>query len=246
MILRSLHFRAVKLKAIILIIISGCSLLSAFSQKPEPINLKEINQRKVRKYIVSREINLMPSFSSIHASWKKDTDESGFNINEKTYFLNYSLANVWDCYRHADPRKAWNKKSVRFGLLITKSSNTVSYASNAFFPEVDTGQVYFLNLRLVEGLFKIPVAFEIITIDDKLQIMEYSYIDNNKALGKQSIRFFDTGDNHTRIVHRSYFKSNSSFRDNFLYPFFHKKVINDFHRNMKHLVRKTGETPAIE
>jgi hypothetical protein len=90
----------------------------------------------------------------------------------------------------------------------------------------------------MKGLFNIPVAFEIITIDQKKQIMEISYIDNNKSLGKQTIQFFDNGDGSTKIVHLSYFKSESAFRDSFLYPHFHNKFIREFHGNMKQLIRK--------
>jgi hypothetical protein len=240
------QYRTVILNMNLLLLVSGFSCLSGFAQGGATINLKEIHQRKVRNYILSNEIDRMPSFSLIHASWNKDIDETDFNVNEKTYFLKYSLPDVWDCYRHADPVHAWNGRSIRFELLITKYSNSVSYASNSSFPDVDTGQVYFLNLRLFRGLFNIPVAFEIINIDDKLQILEFSYIENNKSLGKQSLQFFDTGDSCTRIVHRSYYKSESSFRDNLLYPYFHKKFINDYHRNMRHLVKKTENAVVKE
>jgi hypothetical protein len=44
--------------------------------------------------------------------------------------------------------------------------------------------------------------------------------------------FTDEGNGNTRIVHRSYFRSNSRLRDAILYPFFHKRIVNRFHRNM--------------
>jgi hypothetical protein len=88
----------------------------------------------------------------------------------------------------------------------------------------------------MKGLINIPVAFEIIDIDRKKQILEFSYIDNNKSLGKQTIQFFDNGDGRTMIVHRSYFRSKSWLRNELLYPGFHKKFIKEFHKNMKHLI----------
>jgi len=71
-------------------------------------------------------------------------------------------------------------------------------------------------------------------------VVEFSYIDDNKAKGKQVIEFFDNGSGSTRIVHRSYFKSESSFRDRILYPPFHKKFIREFHRNMGQIIKKTN------
>jgi hypothetical protein len=131
----------------------------------------------------------------------------------------------------------WNGKSVRFGVLLSKGTNTVINSYNSSFHEIDTGDVYFLNLKLLKGLLNVEVAFEIITIDLKQRIMEFSYIDNNKSLGKQSIQFLDNGAGKTKIVHLSYFKSKSSVRDNVFYPVFHKKFIREFHKNMSSLIK---------
>jgi hypothetical protein len=81
---RLLQSVAVKRIIITLLIIFGFSSLTGFSQNLKTINLGEIPQRKVRKYIVSRSIDHMSDFSSIHPSWKKDMDESAFNVIEKT------------------------------------------------------------------------------------------------------------------------------------------------------------------
>jgi hypothetical protein len=237
MIFKNTRFSIVNLR--IFTLLTGWILISltAVSQNYSRINLEEIPQRKVRKYIVSRSFDQMPDFNSIHASWNRNIDESDFNVNEKTFYLNYKLASVWETYRHYNPAKMWHGHSVRFGLLISKYSNTVLYTNSSAFPEIDTGQIYFLDLRLLKGLFNVPVAFEIITIDQDRQIMEFSYIENNKSLGKQTLQFFDNGDGRTRINHWSYFKSKSSLRDNIFYPYFHNKFIKDFHRNMRQLIK---------
>jgi hypothetical protein len=221
-----------------LFFISGFSLQTCFSQGAPRIQLDAIPQRRIRNYIVSRSIDKMDDFSLIHPSWKKEIGESAYKVIEKTFFLNYGISSVWEFYQHANTFKMWNAKSIRFGLLIIKGSNSVVYYRNPSYPEVDTGQVYFLNIKLIKGIFNIPVAFEIITIDQINRIVEFSYIDNNKSRGKQSMQFLDNGDGKTRIVHRSYFKSESAFRDNFLYPYFHKKFIRDFHKNMRQLIKK--------
>jgi hypothetical protein len=221
----------------VLIIVSGFSIQACLSQVNTRIHLDEIPQRRIRNYIISRNIDKMDNFSMIHPSWKKEIDESDFKVIEKTFFLKYRLSSVWQFYQHANTFKMWNSKSIRFGLLITKCSNSVVYSKNPFYPEVDTGQVYFLNIKLMKGLFNIPVAFEIITIDQNQRIVEFSYIDNNKSRGKQSMQFFDDGEGRTKIVHRSFFKSESAFRDDFLYPYFHKKFIREFHKNMKQLIK---------
>jgi hypothetical protein len=221
----------------ILTFVSGFSLQACFSQGNPRIHLDEIPQRRIRNYIVSRNIDKMDDFSLIHPSWNKEIIESDYKVIEKTFFLKSGLSSVWNFYQHASTFKMWNAKSIRFGLLITKCTNSVVYPKNPSCPEVDTGQVYFLNIKLMKGIFNIPVAFEIITIDQTHRIVEFSYIDNNKSRGKQSMQFFNDGEGRTRIVHRSFFKSESAFRDNFLYPYFHKKFIRGFHKNMKQLIK---------
>jgi hypothetical protein len=245
MILRIAPSGIVNLKVIILLIMSGFAYLTGVSQNFSRVNLKEIPQRKVRKYIESRSIDKMNEFSSIHASWKKNIDESDFRFMEKTFYLKYKLLDVWECYRYSDPFKMWNGRSVRFGLLISKYSNSVIYSNSYSFPEIDTGHVYFLNIRFVKGLFNIPVAFEIINIDREQHIMEISYIENNKSRGKQTIQFFDNGEGCTRIVHSSYFKSESALRDDLLYPYFHNKFIKEFHGNMRKLIKNKELTIPI-
>jgi hypothetical protein len=223
---------------IILLLLFLPLLPPLFAQGTQIIDLNEIHQGKVRKYIISRSIDRMDDFSSIHASWNSTTNESDFKVMVKTFYLKCDLSDVWEFYRHTDPIKMWNGQAVRFGLMICKSSKSVIYADNLNPPEIDTGQVYFLNLRLMKGLINVPVAFEVITIDEKQRIMEFSYIENNIELGKQTIRFFDDGGGYTRIVHRSYFKSGSKLRDNIFYPYFHNLFIEDFHGNMEKTVRK--------
>jgi len=227
--------RSVNFTLIPLILFFGFFCSPLFSQNTS-INLKDIPQRKVRKYIHSRSIDKMPDFSGIHSSWKKEVRESDFNLREKTFFLKYRLSNVWECYSHASPEKTWNARTLRLGLLISKTLNRSLYVDNSFLPAIDTGQVFFLNLRLLKGLVNAPVAFEVINIDGNQQVLEVSYIDNNKSKGKQTIQFFDNGDGRTRIVHRSYFRSGSKLYDAFVYPHFHKKFVKEFHKNMGRIV----------
>jgi hypothetical protein len=95
-----------------------------------------------------------------------------------------------------------------------------------------------MNLRLLKGILNVPVAFEIINIDPGKLVVELSYIEGNKTRGKQTLHFFDNGDGRTRIVHMSYFKSDSFVRDAFFYPLFHKKFIREFHNVMKQNIVK--------
>jgi len=232
----------VRIRIIFFILLTGLFTIPGAAQSDSAINLEKIPQKKVRNYITDRSIDQMDDFSSIHASWENVIDESDFNVIEKRFYLKYSLATVWKFYTNASPADSWNGECVRFGLLISKKSNSVSYNKDLMFPGIDTGQVYFLDLRIVSWMFNIPVAFEIIKLDPENQMVEFSYLDDNKSLGKQTILFFDNGKGGTVIVHKSYFKSDSEIRDSLFYPYFHKRLIKEFHANMKRIIRDAKRT----
>ncbi len=224
-----------------ILLLSFCGLmhLPLFSQSHNSIILADIPQKNVRRYIKTRSIDKMDDFSAIKPSWKKGTSESDYYVIEKDFYMKFKLSDVWDFYRAASTFDMWNGRYIKFGLLISKPANSVIYSENSAFPAIDTGQVYFLDVKLLKGLLNVPLAFEITRIDPVNKIVELSYIEHNISSGKQTLQFFDQGGGHTRIVHLSYFKSESSVRDAYLYPYFHEKFIMQFHRNMRHLFKKS-------
>lgn len=212
-----------------------------FSLVKNSIDLEKIPLKKVRDYIEEREIDHLKEFSLLLASCEKETIEPGLYFCQQEFYIGHRFSEVWSGYRGIDPLKAWNRKSLRFGIMISKHTNGVTYPDSESPVRVETGQVYFLNLRILWGLIKVPVAFEIINIDRGRRLVEYSYIDNNKARGKHILEFHDDGKGGTSIIHRSYFKSESSFRDRYLYPVFHKKFVREFHRNMREMIEDEYE-----
>jgi hypothetical protein len=115
------------------------------------------------------------------------------------------------------------------------------YRSDHEYAELDTGQVFFVNLKLLRGIYNLAVGLEIITIDSQNKTIQFSYVKGGKSEGVQTIRFFETEEGSTKILHISEFRSNSHFRDKRLYPRFHKKFIYEFHENMLLSLGKTKD-----
>jgi hypothetical protein len=222
------------MKRILIFLLLFGSMHRTEGQRGHTIDLNEIPQKKVRKYIHDRDLDKMEDFSGLHASWVKGDDASRFHVMSGVFVIRNSLASVWEHYRNAVMTHVWKGRSAGLGLMISKRSNSVRYADEKDFPSLDTGQVYFVNLRLMQGLVSVPVAFEITTIDPTRKIIEFSYLDDNISRGKQTLIFTDNGDGFTRIVHSSYFRSKSKLRDALIYPFFHRRIVSRFHRNMSH------------
>lgn len=197
----------------------------------DDIKLEQIEQKTIRKYVGRQIEEGKHQFYDIQPSWNRGDDLSIYNKNEMTLFLKANLKDVWQSYLSIDPSKMWNNRSTSKGLMLQKYPTKIFYNADSS-AYIDTGQVYFLNLKILSGIHNIAVAFEIITIDTLEMVIEFSYLEGNQSLGFQQIKFIAVDDNSTKIIHTSYFKSDSHFRDKWLYPFFHRKVTKDFHDNV--------------
>lgn len=213
-----------------------CFQIQSYGQlRLDDIKMEQIQQRKIRKYIACLIAEDKHQFSDIHPSWNSVKDLSPYRKNEINFLLNDNLEDIWQGYLSANPSKSWNGKNISFGLLLQKIPGNIFYNHDPII-KVDTGQIYFLNLKLLYGIFNLPVAFEIIKIDTTEKVLEFSYIEGNKSSGVQKIKFLDIGSELTKVIHVSYYKSDSHFRDKWIYPFLHKIIVNDFHRNMRILL----------
>jgi len=151
---------------------------------------------------------------------------------------------VWKTYQNTSPAESWNGSMISFGLLLSKSQNTVMYNNDKYYAGIDTGQVFYVNLRIMKGLYNLAVGLEIINIDHAQRSITFSYLKGGKSQGEQTIIFKPTKKGYTEIVHMTAFKSGSFIRDRYLYPYFHKIAINEFHRNMKRQMNESDELLA--
>lgn len=193
------------------------------------VNLELIPYNTVKSYIQKQKEHNIISFFDIKPSWTGY--QEGYHIQKKTYKIKESLNEVWNKYKTTSPADAWNGKKIMFGFMYSKQKEKPVYAGETI-NQIDTGQVVFLNLKLLK-FYNLAMAFEIIAVDPINKIIEFSYIEGNVSQGKQSLQFVDSPGGYTKIIHSSYFKSDSKLRDKFLYPFFHTRTTNEFHRIMR-------------
>jgi len=198
------------------------------------IDFDKVTQKKVRNFLMEEENSGIELLMDIEPTMQTNSDTEGYRTHSKEYFLKDSLVKIWQHYIDTNPGDSWDGRKVSFGMLFYKKENKIIYRNDHISP-LDTGQVIFLNLKLMGGIANIAAVFEFITIDEVKRIIEFSYVDGNVTRGKQRMEFVETAKGYTRILHTSFYKSSSSFRDRVLYPFFHDKVSNEFHRNMKKL-----------
>jgi hypothetical protein len=197
------------------------------------IHLNDIPYPKVRSYIDNQQRNTkFENLSELKPSCENKEDYNGFCTYKKRYKVKGDIQKVWETYLNASPTDSWKTRKSAVGLVYNRKSDSIIY-SNDSNAKSQIGQVLFLDLRLLKGFYHLATAVEITDIQSETSTIEISYVESGLNEGKQWIIMNADDNGNTLITHTSSIKSNSRFRDKFLYPYFHNRVINAFHRKMK-------------
>lgn len=197
------------------------------------IEMEKIPQKKVRAYLGDQIDDSKVFFTDIEPSCNSNTEMQTYNKVEHIFRVNADIETTWQAYKGSSMVEAWTSKNVSFGVLFQKWSDMVLYHNDADYSAgVDTGQVFLLNLRVLKGIFNLAVGMEIVEVDSLKSEIKFSYLKGNKSEGTQTIKFVEQLDGTTQIIHTSEFQSGSHFRDRRIYPFFHQRLIIEFHENI--------------
>lgn len=194
------------------------------------IALDKIPQKSIREFIADQIDNNIHSLDEVKSTYKKGDDLSSHLFHEEVYNIPFSLDQVWSHYVKANPNKVWNGKMLSFGLMISKHEDEIMYVGEEY-TEAKVGQIFYINLNIF-GLVTVAVSHEIIAVEPEKKYFELSYVEGGKSIGKQRISFFETSEGLTRCVHTTHYKSDSNFRDKYIYPYFHTRAIGEYHSNM--------------
>lgn len=195
---------------------------SSYTHKDSPIS-EEKNEYHTNFTAKERKLN------NFETSVNDKTKFEDFSFHEKYYTVNYPIDMVWNAYQNTRPNECWSGP-----LTLYKNSSTNSIFHNfkeENHPVFNEGCIYLVRLKLIP-LIKITVIFQLTKLNQSDKIIEMTYGMENKSHGKQTIQFIADGDK-TLIKHTTYFKSESKFRDKYLYPKFHVKYIDEFHANIQ-------------
>ncbi len=187
--------------------------------------------------------NKIQFFDDMESSVLDTGNLNDFMNFEKVYILKESSEFVWDNYQYSSQTDVWDLNKISFAFLFDRNSSSIVYANQEWIG-LEKGQIFYLNLRILNGFYNLPVAFEIININPQDKVIEFSYLKGGKTSGIQTIQMTDTEDGNTRIIHKSFVKSDSKIRDKYLYPYFHNKLINEFHSNMKKMINRYSRSSS--
>lgn len=222
-------------RSIVMVLLLIYSAQFCFGQgNLDSVEFDKIKSRKIRKLIKQQSENI-DNFSDLTVSVDAKAKLDDYLYYEKNYLIKQDPEEVWYNYIHSNQTEVWDISRISFGLIYCRDTETITYLDESL-TELSKDRIYYINLKILNGLYHLPVSFEITNINPVDKIIEFSYLSGGKAKGKQLIHFSETPDGFTKITHQSYVKSQSRIRDQYLYPYFHNKLISEFHVNMKRLI----------
>jgi hypothetical protein len=174
-----------------------------------------------------------------------DEAKKDYLKHEKIYIINKPLKEVWNTYSCFNAKEAWKTKRSNYIMSYDTDVHVYDFMSNETYDTLKVGKTYLLQLRLM-SVVKMPVVFQISKIDDEEKTIEFTYMEENKSNGFQTLLFSEI-DGKTQIIHTSYYKSGKKLRDKKLYPHFHELASDDFHKKLLDIIEnKTNMSASIE
>jgi hypothetical protein len=205
---------------------------TVFCQTTEPIRFDQIGPKKVRTLLTKTAIENTADFEKMLPACFGEASFSGSSRHIYTFEMAENIETVWKAYRSLDPRELGQEQIISFGLCYSRRQNQLIYAGDDC-GSIQEGQIIVSGLRYLGGLVKLAVAQEITEINDEERFLTFCYMENGKTVGSQKIRFFETPEGATEIVHETFYRSKSKFRDKKLYPGLHEKTIVELHEKVR-------------
>lgn len=224
------------IKAKLIFFLLTAPLLSISQLSFTDVDYAQIPFKKVKPYIERQAGNeTIEHFQELQPSCKDVEDYGTYQVYSRSYKIDQPVSVVWDLYKTSAPTSSWNTKKSKIGLMYLRNEDRLVYPTDTC-NSPRLGQVIYLNLRMLQGLYNLVTSLEITKLDEDQRTIEFNYVRGGINDGKQMIKM-EAGENgETLLTHTSVVHSDSPFRDRVIYPFFHNRLINAFHRNMKRLL----------
>ncbi len=195
------------------------------------IELDKISQPSIAAWLKKFKIKEVADLSRIKTTCVDDSKLENYTPHLLEYLFDYPVDKVWNTYLTAHPRQVWNGNMVSFGIMYSLKENKVLYKDDDF-SRMEEGQIYLVNLKFYGGIYNLPVGQYVKNINPDKKEITLCYLEHGKSKGGQKIILESINRDKTKVTHLTHYKSNSAFRDKYLYPFFHKKTVDEYHHNI--------------
>ncbi|HEX6891093.1 MAG TPA: hypothetical protein VF141_10370 [Chryseolinea sp.] len=207
------------------------------------VDFEKVRQKTVKKFIATFGLSGPTGFTEMRPECYNPSMESSYHVHTKTFLIRSNIDCVWNAYKTIHPKEAWNGAMVSFGLQYSRMKNCINYLNDDY-SGMEKGQIIILNLRLLWGGLNIAVAHEVSEVNEHNRMIKLCYMRGGASEGSQIITMRETKEGFTDVLHKTFYKSKSHFRDTRLYPMLHTKAISEFHLNVKKKAEGTKSNPA--
>jgi hypothetical protein len=196
------------------------------------IDFSKIKQRKVRDLLMKNGLYSLRDLSGLKSFCYDKADGKRYHQHIKSFSINAPIDSVWNVYKTISPEETWKGNMVSFGVMYSRKKNSLTFPGETY-SGLETGQILFMNLNLFSNLLHLAVGHEITGVNDQEKWIKICYLQNGASVGTQKIQLVAMNDVQTNIIHETWYRSGSYFRDKVLYPSFHGRAISEFHHNVK-------------
>jgi hypothetical protein len=196
------------------------------------IELDKIHPKKVKKFLVKYGLTTGNQFANLKPLCYNQSLDNTYHKHLQTFVIKKDIDTVWNTYATIHPNEAWNGNMISFGVQYSRRSHNFQYLNDPY-SGMEKGQVLVLNLKLLWGMLNIAVAHEVAEINTTERVIKLCYMPGGASEGSQWISLNETKEGFTEVVHLTFYKSKSKFRDTRLYPKLHTKAIAEFHDSVR-------------
>jgi hypothetical protein len=200
------------------------------------INLQRIKSEHTLEYLHKNRLKNSDDLSKIVPVCYLEGVTKDFHSIIKTYDFQNPVDQVWDAYVNVPPSVAWSGRRIGFSFAYNPAGEEFHYEDDVY-RGLSDNQLIFIVIKICFGLIKIAVTHHVNRVDHQSKIIKLCYVEGGKSAGSQILRFEPTGPDSSKVIHETYYKSESDFRDKNLYPMLHMRIINQLHKNMKKYLR---------
>jgi hypothetical protein len=198
----------------------------------DTIDFGKIRQEKVKKLLRDNNLNTLRDLSKLKSFCYDKSDAKHYYKHIKSFLIPADINSVWNAYKTISPQETRNGGMVSFGLMYSRKRNAIMYPGDAY-TGIEAGQIIFLNLNLFANVLHLAVGHEITGVSEEEKTIKICYLQNGASTGTQLIQLKTIAKDQTEVIHETWYRSGSIFRDKVLYPGFHAKGLTEFHNNVK-------------
>lgn len=198
----------------------------------EQIDFSRIKQAQVRALLQKNNLFSLNDLSTLRSLCYDPSDGQHYYKHIKSFVVHASITDVWSAYKTISPQETRDGSMVSFGLMYSRKQNQIMYPGDSY-AGIEAGQMFFLNLNLLGSFIQLAVGHEITAVNENDKTIKICYLQNGTSTGTQLIQVKKSKENQTEVVHETWYRSGSVFRDRVLYPGFHERGLTEFHENVK-------------